>query len=140
MSLLLDEDYKIILDSGLEIEEFEAQRFVIFKNFPLPDGLYSYNGNVLTHAEILVQIPSNYNATGIDMLWTHPELKRTDGTAIPAAVGFGGGDPRNHAGQEYCRWSRHWSRDGDWLPKVDNVAKIISRISWALHNPDAVKQ
>jgi hypothetical protein len=138
MSLLYDSDYAIIEDCGLEIEEDEANRFLIFKNFPLKVGLYAYNGESLTQAEILIVLPSNYNTSGNDMMWTHPELKRADGKEIPAAFGFGKGDARFHNEKEYCRWSRHFE-DSSWRPKVDNVQKIIDRIEWALAKPDAKK-
>jgi len=138
MSLLLDEDYEILKNAGLDYEEDENSRFLILKNFPLKENLYSYADEKLSDVEILIIIPANYNTSGNNMLWTHPELKRTDAKAIPAAFGFGQIDARQHNGKEYCRWSRHYKPDS-WKAKVDNIQKILDRIEWALSNPDATK-
>tara|TARA_R110002167_G_scaffold88_4_gene610 strand:+ start:3303 stop:3722 length:420 start_codon:yes stop_codon:yes gene_type:complete len=138
MSLLLVEDYEILEKAGLDYEEVEGSRFLILKNFPLKEDLYSFAGEKLEYAQILVVIPPNYNTSGNNMLWTYPELKRTDGKVIPAAFGFGQSDARHHNGKEYCRWSRHYKPDS-WKAKVDNIQKILDRIEWALSNPDASK-
>ncbi|RPG36006.1 MAG: hypothetical protein CBB72_004945 [Muricauda sp. TMED12] len=138
MSLLLREDYEILEKAGLKYEEVEEKRFLIIKNFPLKKDLYSFAGNILEFAEILIVIPANYNTSGNNMLWTYPELKRTDGKAIPAAFGFGQIDARHHDGKEYCRWSRHY-KPNSWSAKVDNIQKILDRVEWALSNPDANK-
>lgn len=138
MALLFDEDYEILKNSGIEYEEAEVQRFLILKNFPLELGLYSYNDEFLESAEILIVIPPNYNTAGNDMLWTYPELKRTDRTPIPAAFGFGQGDSRQYNDKEYCRWSRHFPANS-WRPKIDNIQKILDRVEWVLRNPDAKK-
>lgn len=138
MSLLFDEDYIILKESGLEFEEDENQRFLVIKNFPLPSGLYNYNGTVLDQAEVLWIVPSNYNTSGGDMFWVHPALTRADGKPIPAAAVFGGGDSRRFKDKEYCRWSRHWPEQS-WKPKVDNLQKVVDRIDWALRRPDANK-
>jgi hypothetical protein len=138
MPLLFDSDYKILADCGLQYEEDEANRFLILKNFPLKDGLYSFNGVGLIDVDVLIVIPPNYNTAGNDMLWVSPELKRTDGKAIPAAFGVGKGAAKHYQGKEFCRWSRHFPPNS-WRPKVDNIQKIIDRVQWALSNPDAVK-
>lgn len=141
MALLFDEDYKILQESGLKYSEVEEpnKRFLIVHNYPLPEGLYVHqNGDeksALTVAEVLVVIPNNYNTSGIDMIWTYPRLLRSDERPIPASSDVGGDDPRHVGTKEYCRWSRHWP-EGSWHPKTDNVQKILSRIEWALQNPD----
>ena len=136
MRLLFDEDYDILKSSGLEYVEDHGNRYLVLKNYPLSDGLYIYNGQAISTVEVLTIIPPNYNMNGGDMFWTHPFLSRTDGKAIPATMTFGGGDARFFEGKEYCRWSRHFKADS-WRAKVDNIEKILSRIEWALKNPDA---
>jgi Prokaryotic E2 family E len=138
MALLFDEDYKILRESGLEYEEDEAHRFLIIKNFPLPSGLYVYDGSLLNQVEVLWIVPINYNTSGGDMFWVHPALVRADGRPIPAAAIFGGGDARHLKDKEYCRWSRHWPA-GSWKSKVDNIQKVVDRIDWAFRTPDANK-
>lgn len=138
MALLFDEDYQILRDSGLEYEEDERQRFLVIKNFPLPLDVYVHTGVALEQVEVLWIVPPNYNTSGGDMFWVNPALERADGKAIPAAFGFGGGDPRHHNGKEYCRWSRHWKAE-TWKPKIDNIEKVLGRIEWAFTNPDTNK-
>ena len=135
MALLCDEDYRILKESGLNHEEEERQRFLVINNFPLPSGLYVHGSETLEQVEVLWVIPTDYNTSGGDMFWVYPPLARTDGKAIPATFGFGGGDARYFQDKEYCRWSRHWDVTA-WKPKVDNIQKILDRIEWALKNPD----
>lgn len=138
MALLFDEDYEILRDSGIDYEEDEINRYLIIKNFNLKPGLYQYDNQPADCVEVLVVIPSNYNTSGTDMLWTHPPLVRIDGKPIPAVMGIGGGDARFYKDKEYCRWSRHYNANS-WSPKEDNILKILSRIEWALKNPDSQK-
>ena len=138
MPLLFDEDYEILLNSGLSFEEDESNRFLILKNYPLKNGLYTFNNQPIGELEVLVVIPPNYNTSGTDMFWTNPSPQRTDGKPIPAIMPFGGGDARFFLGKEYCRWSRHYTPES-WTPKVDNVQKILGRIEWSLKNPDTSK-
>ncbi len=138
MPLLHENDYQILEDSGLEYVEEESVRFLVIKNYPLPDGKYVSDGKILKTVEILVVIPGNYNTIGCDMFWVFPLLKRADGKNIPNVSEVGGSDPRHFKGKEYCRWSRHY-KPNTWKPKVDNIQKILDRIEWALRNPDANK-
>jgi hypothetical protein len=137
MALLFDSDYLFLKGTGLEYEEEEASRFLIFKNFPLAPGLYISNGQPIQTVAVLNVIPPNYNTAGCDMFWVYPQLARADGKAIPA-IGGPGQDSRNYNGIEYCRWSRHWNKK-PWKSKVDNIQTILSRVEWAFKNPDADK-
>ncbi len=134
MSLLLDEDYEYLQTTGLEYAEEEASRFLIIKNFEVDPSFYAAEGKPITHLEVLVQIPANYNMDGGDMFWTHPAVTRADGSVIPQVMGYGGGDERKFEGKEYCRWSRHFV-PGSWKPKIDNIEKILARLEKALKNP-----
>lgn len=136
MGLLLEKDYEILKEWGLEYEEDISKGFLVLKNFPLQAGFYCFDGKVIETVEVLYIIPSNYNMSGGDMFWTHPYLTRVDGKEIPATMKFGGGDARHFKSKEYCRWSRHFGPTS-WKPKVDNIEKILSRIEWALKKPDA---
>lgn len=133
MSLLFDDDYKILNDSGLQFEEDIPNRFLIIRNYPLEEGLFTSGDKPLLELEVLVEIPANYNMSGGDMFWTNPSPLRTDGKQIPALMKIGEGDARFFKGKEYCRWSRHFTAES-WAPKVDNVQKILGRIEWALKN------
>lgn len=131
MSLLLDEDYGKLDERGITFEEDEQQRFFIFTQFNLLEGLYT-----VAICDVLVFIPPNYNHDGNDMFWTNPRLQRSDGKQIPAVLEPGAGDNRIWNGKEFCRWSRHWqSGPGLWRPGRDEIISIYRRVEWALSNP-----
>lgn len=132
MVLLFEEDYKILEDSGLEYEEDENSRFLVIKNYPVQPDMYISEGQLIGQLEVLLIIPPNYNTSGGDMFWTYPNISRANRMIIPNY----GGDPRVYNGKTYIRWSRHF-KAGSWTPKVDNVQKILSRVEWALRNPQA---
>lgn len=133
MALLLDEDYQKLDEIGVSYAEEDGQRFLVFKNYPLPDGLYKQ-----ADCDVLVVIPTNYNQAGNDMLWTKPRLTRMDGKPIPKTNEYGGSDSRLFEGQEFCRWSRHWnSGSSRWRSGEDDITTIQRRIEWALRHPDA---
>jgi len=135
MGLLFDNDYTILQDFGLVIEEDINQRFLVVKNYPLERGLYLSDGQPLNEIEVLLIIPSNYNTSGGDMFWTFPKISRVDSVPIPA---YADCDERVFNGKNYNRWSRHWTLES-WLPKTDNIIKILGRVEWALRNPNADK-
>lgn len=137
MALLFDSDYQFLKEAGLEYEEDETNRFLVLKNFPLAPSLYVSNGLPVQTVAVLNVVPSNYNTAGCDMFWVYPQLARADGKAIPQ-IGGADQDSRKHNGIEYYRWSRHWNKK-PWKPKVDNIRTILSRLEWALKNPDADK-
>lgn len=135
MALLFDSDYAYLEEAGLDYVEDEATRFLIFKSFPLPDGVFKVGTAARSVVDVLYIIPPNYNTEGGDMFWLDCRLERTDGQAIPAISGPGE-DSRTFGGVEYLRWSRHWNNK-PWRPKVDNIEQIVSRLTWAFANPDA---
>lgn len=137
MALLFDKDYEILNDAGLAFTEDEATRFFIFRDFPLPKGIYTASGQARATVDVLYSIPPDYNTSGGDMFWVSPQLERADGQTI-AAVSGSGQDSRIHGGVEYMRWSRHWNQPGvRWKPKVDNIRTVIDRITWAFTYPNA---
>jgi hypothetical protein len=138
MALLFDDDYRVLDETGLSYEEDQNSRFLILRAFPLAAGLYKSSADSISAVDVLNVIPTNYNTAGCDMFWVHPQLARIDGKVIPNINGAGQ-DSRTHKGVEYYRWSRHWNKH-PWKPKVDNIRTILSRIEWALKNPDADKK
>lgn len=135
MGLLLDDDYAYLAESGLAYVEVEAPRFLIFRDFRLPAGVYKSGTEIRDVVDVLYVIPGNYNASGGDMFWVYPYLERVDGKVIPNVNGPGQ-DSRTQDGIEYLRWSRHW-HNKPWRPKIDNVQTIVDRITWAFAHPDA---
>lgn len=135
VQLLLEEDYQVLKNYGISYAEDLAQRILVLKGYPLPGDVYQQ-----TSCDVLLVVPSNYNQSGNDMLWTNPRLVRKDGKPIPATNEYGGADSRHFEGLEFCRWSRHWNAgDARWRPGVDGVETMFRRVEWALKNPDANK-
>ena len=134
MGLLTDEDYEILSDKGVEFEEDQGHRFLVFSNFLLPFGLYT-----VEECTVLVVIPKNYPDAGIDCLWFKPYLSRSDGQAIPKASNLGMGENHKYNGEEFCRWSRHWNGGNTWKKGESNINTVLHWVQWALQNPDADK-
>lgn len=135
MPILFDSDYDYLAEIGQEYVEDEVSRFLILKHFPLPKGVFKVGEAERSTVDVLYIIPPNYNTEGGDMFWLDCRLERVDGQPIPNISGPGE-DSRTFDGVEYLRWSRHWNNK-PWRPKVDNIEQIISRLTWALANPDA---
>lgn len=131
MPLLFDDDYEYLKSCGLVYEEDEKNRFLVIRDFPLEPNFYIAGNTSVNKVDVLVIIPSNYNTSGNDMFWVNPTISRADGIAILNI----GGDPRFFKEVQFTRWSRHYTSDS-WIPKVDNVRKILSRLEWAFKYPD----
>ena len=137
MPLLFDSDYEHLKEIGQNFAEDEKNRFLIFKDLPLPEGQYVADGAAISFVDVLYIIPPNYNVAGGDMFWTNPMLARADGQPIPSiGNGQAGQDSRMYDDKEYHRWSRHWNHN-PWKPKVDDVRTIVDRLTWAFKYPDA---
>lgn len=137
MSLLLPEDYEYLQATDLHFLEDEEKRFFVIENFPLPERMYVLSsGETILQAEVLIQVPNNYNMSGTDMLWTYPPFIRADNGPMPNVNSYGGSDNRTFKEKEFCRWSRHYAGDS-WKAKKDGIEKILARIDWALRNPGA---
>lgn len=131
--MLLEEDYEYLRDISQEYEEVEAQRYLIFKDFPLPESVYESAGLTAINVDVLIEMPSIYNNAGPDMFWTAPYLTLAGGATIKAAGQ--GSDTRTHNGVIFERWSRHWGKAG-WRPRQDCISTVVDRINWAFANPD----
>jgi hypothetical protein len=133
MPLLFDADYTYLNENKLRFEEDEETRFLIFRDFPLPEGVYVAGGEVRATVDVLYIIPPNYNTEGGDMFWVNPQLAKADGEVIPNISGPNE-DSRTYGGIEFLRWSRHWN-NRPWKPKVDSASTIVDRLTWAFANP-----
>lgn len=131
--MLLEEDYEYLHDIRQSVLEDEARRFVVFKDFPLPAGVYESNGQPINAVDVLIELPSVYNNSGPDMFWTYPYLTLKGGVQIKNAQP--GADVRNHDGRVFERWSRHWGRAG-WRARIDSISTVVDRINWAFEHPD----
>lgn len=129
--MLLPADYLLLKEQGQEIEELPDQRFLIFKDFQLPEGVYT-----VEKTNVMVILEKSYPDAGHDMFWLCPILSLVSGMAIPQADN----SIQNVNGVNYYRWSRHWNEPHTrWQPGKSDVNTIIRRLKWALHNPMLLK-
>jgi len=88
------------------------KRGLVISNYQLPLG-YAPD-----KTELMLVIPVNYPAAGIDMFYFSPGVARTDGQSIGAL------SAEFHFGQQWQRWSRHY----EWRPGEDSIATHIAYV------------
>lgn len=89
-----------------------SQRGLVIPNYRLPRGY------VPDRADLMLLIPDNYPAAGIDMFYFSPSVARADGQSIGALSN------EFHFGQQWQRWSRHY----EWRPGEDSIATHIAYV------------
>lgn len=109
------DDQEYLDNTFLDWETIEG-RWVLLHNFPIRSGF------TVQKVTAAIQIPSAYPATPLDMVFFHPAVLRSDGTAIRATQCTQVID-----GKEFQRWSRHY-RPGTWHPNEDNLATHVLAI------------
>lgn len=85
---------------------------LIIKDYRLPEGYTP------RESDLLLLVPGDYPAAGIDMFYFDPEVLRKDGSAIDKL------SRESHFGRSWQRWSRHYS----WRPGEDSIATHVSSV------------
>lgn len=93
-----------------------ADGYVLIHHFPIRSGF------TVSEVTAAIQIPTNYPAVPLDMVYFCPAVLRSDGQAIPATNATQGID-----GKAFQRWSRHY-KCGTWIPGESNLATHILAI------------
>ncbi len=97
-------------DSGWEWLQEPGASGILIPNYPVPVG---YGPD---QADLMLLIPEGYPASGIDMFYFDPHVKRLDGHEIHAlAVAC-------HFGRNWQMWSRHY----EWRPGIDNISTHLT--------------
>lgn len=97
-----------------DVHETGGDNHVIIHGFPF----LTYQP---VQADLMIILPAGYPNGKLDMFWTYPDIKLSDGNW-----------PRNcevHAdyhGKSWQRWSRHLA--GDWRPGVDNLRTYMASV------------
>lgn len=91
-----------------------AGNYILIHGFQTRPG---YTENSVTAA---IQIPCNYPAVQLDMVYFYPAVLRGDGQTIPAT---GCNEPID--GKSFQRWSRHYQ---SWNPEENNLATHVLAI------------
>lgn len=97
------------------------RRWLILKDYPLPDG---YNHK---NVDIAVEIPLAYPDAALDMFYCNPPLQLGSGKTIDRTE-----SKQVIDGKSYQRWSRHLSSATRWNPKYDSVITQMTVIEESL--------
>ena len=115
MILLPEEDEEFLNSNGHHwkpLDEMGAKHGLLIKCFPIPDGYRPAT------TDLMLLIPADYPAAGIDMFYFDPGIARNDRRDIGAL------EIETHFNRNWQRWSRHY----DWRAGVDNVATHITYV------------
>ena len=110
----------------LSLVECDDRIYLVFKDFPLPENVYSSNA-----VDLLIFTTPCYPCDALDMFWTESELVLKDGT-IPRSAG----DVQTYIGRQWRQFSYHPYQNTKWDPSVDNVVKYVGYIHQRLQKGD----
>lgn len=95
-------------DQSIEVTEDGSRFLVVFKQFELPDGRYSPAAT-----DLMVMADYQYPMSRLDMYWTDPAIRLTNGAYPQGAEAF-----EDHGGRHWQRWSWHYQA---WDPSRHNL-------------------
>jgi hypothetical protein len=112
----LETDLHSLRDLGYVVEASrEGNRiFVIFEDYPLPNG---WNKN---KTKLLIMSDISYPNSKLDMFWVDEDVRLANGV-MPQ----GGGSMENYLGRRWHRFSWHVQK---WNPAVDNIKTYLGTI------------
>jgi len=117
MAVIPKSDEAFLRDKGFDFtlvgQNGETQ--LILRDWPFPSA---YNPRL---ADILIVIPSGYPMAALDMFWTYPHVRLTNG-GTPQACQH---SETKADGRHWQRWSRH----GNWRSGIDNLRSFITAMS-----------
>jgi len=111
-------DQQFLDDRGIDhrIEVENGMVCVVLPNWQLPPGLN------ITQTDLLLRLSAGYPDIAPDMWWVSPDIRRADGTVIPATE-----VTEQALGRAWQRWSRHF-QTGQWQSGVDGLESFIALI------------
>lgn len=114
---LLESDEQHLTGKGYsyDVEVESNVLHLIIHNFPIPP-VYSPNS-----VDLLIRIPPGYPNAKLDMFWTSPHVKLSNGSDPDRAGIF-----EQYVGRRWQRWSRHWPCA--WRAGVDGLDTFIASI------------
>lgn len=115
MNELPESDIEFLEDKGYRYQLIANGNgwYLVISNFPIP-VVYQPQ-----HVDLLINITAGYPNNPLDMFWTIPDVKLTNG-AWPKASDV----HETHNGASWQRWSRHYI----WRPGIDNLRTFIAAI------------
>jgi hypothetical protein len=124
----LTKDLEFLKECGytFEIVEEGQRIYIIFKDFPLPPGVYCFD-----KTELMIFTTQFYPNAGFDMFWVDENLKLKNGNP-----------PRNgealevYMGKRWRRFSYHPYNAKPWNPSEDSVVSFIGNVQKRLTKGD----
>ena len=110
----------------LSLVERDGQIYLVFKNFPLPEGVYSADT-----VDLLIFTTPRYPRASFDMFWTESDLILKDGSVPKGADAI---EP--YIGRQWRRFSYHPYQSEPWDPSKDSAVKHVAYIHKRLQNGD----
>lgn len=107
-------------DYDIEVSESSSEICIVFKNYPLPIGIWNRD-----KSDLLVITNAAYPNSKMDMFWVTPGLTLKDGRPPEA-----GNTQENHGGKDWQRFSWH---PGPWDPARDNLVTYLEVVNHRLH-------
>lgn len=105
----------------------EGQRiFIVFKDYPLPYGLYN-----LEKTDLMIFTTPLYPNAGFDMFWVNVNLTLKTGP-IPK----NGDAVEDYLGKKWRRFSYHPYQNKPWDPSNDSIVSYLSYVDQRLGKGD----
>lgn len=120
--VLPEEDTKLLDDSQLQWEAISegAEKWLIIRSIHIPPAF------VVSPTSVAIQIPNGYPATGLDMAYFNPAIRRIDGGVIPCTNAA-----KHIEGLNWQRWSRHYTAANPWKNGEYNIlTHYLLCLSW----------
>jgi len=117
-----DEAYLSTLQLPWEAAKLANQNWIIIYDYPIIEGY-----NVKT-AAMAIRMIGGYPTAGLDMVYFHPSLSRTDQQPIGALSDI------SLDGKIYQQWSRHRTSMNPWRVDIDNLSTHIPLADFWLSN------
>ena len=115
-NLLPEIDREFLEEKGYDYQVIPWQNslHLVIREYPLPGA---YNPRV---TNLLIHLLSGYPNASLDMFWTHPHVRLSNGPWPVAS------EQRavQHDGQEWQRWSRHI----EWRAVVDHLRSFLAAV------------
>jgi hypothetical protein len=121
-------DLTILKDRGYvyEVPEDGGRVYVVFKGFPLPQGVYN-----LERTDLLIFTTPHYPNAGFDMFWVDAGLTLKSGGVPKSADSI-----ESYLGRQWRRFSYHPYNSKPWNPSEDNVASFMAYVEQRLRRGD----
>jgi hypothetical protein len=118
---LPERDFEFLKEKeyNFELLEFQGGLYLIINDFPFPPA---YSPQT---AKTLIVIPVGYPDSGLDMFFTIPDVKLTNGNWPQSSEA--------HVIHNELNWQQ-WSRHYNWRPGTDNLRSFITAMKQELEN------